>query len=79
MTVEIKDKTAWTTDSEIRYLNQIGAFKPEHGKTKADFLKGYLRALPKRAKWIGMNKPLLFNHANKLLQQEIIGQSRALK
>ena len=65
-----KETVAWSTESEIEYINQIGTFRPDK-KDRITFLKGYIAALPNRVKWAGMDKMRIMKHSNTLLQENL--------
>ena len=65
-----KETIAWSTESEIDYINQIGTFRPDN-KDRITFLKGYIAAIPNRVKWAGMDKIRIIYHANTLLQENL--------
>ena len=65
-----KETVAWSTESEIEYINQIGTFRPDN-KDRITFLKGYIAAIPNRVKWAGMDKMRIIYHANTLLQENL--------
>jgi hypothetical protein len=65
-----KETIAWSTDSEIEYINQIGTFRPDN-KDRITFLRGYIAAIPNRIKWAGMDKMRIVKHAGTLLQENL--------
>ena len=65
-----KETIAWSTDSEIEYINQIGTFRPDN-KDRITFLKGYIAAIPNRVKWAGMDKMRIMKYSNTLLQENL--------
>lgn len=65
-----KETIAWSTESEIEYINQIGTFRPDN-KDRITFLKGYIAALPCRVRWAGMDKMRIMKHSNTLLQENL--------
>jgi hypothetical protein len=65
-----KETIAWSTDSEIEYINQIGTFRPDN-KDRITFLRGYIAAIPNRVKWAGMDKMRIVKHAGTLLQENL--------
>ena len=65
-----KETIAWSTESEIEYINQIGTFRPDN-KDRITFLKGYIAAIPNRVKWAGMDKMRIMKHSNTLLQENL--------
>lgn len=65
-----KETIAWSTESEIEYINQIGTFRPDN-KDRITFLKGYIAAIPNRVKWAGMDKMRIMTHSNTLLQENL--------
>ena len=65
-----KETIAWSTESEIEYINQIGTFRPDN-KDRITFLKGYIAAIPNRIKWAGMDKMRIMKHSNTLLQENL--------
>ena len=65
-----KETIAWSTESEIEYINQIGTFRPDN-KNRITFLKGYIAAIPNRVKWAGMDKMRIMKHSNTLLQENL--------
>lgn len=65
-----KETIAWSTDSEIEYINQIGTFRPDN-KNRITFLRGYIAAIPNRVKWAGMDKMRIVKHAKTLLQENL--------
>ncbi len=62
-----KETIAWSTESEIEYINQIGTFRPDN-KNRITFLRGYIAAIPNRVRWAGMDKIKVTKHAKTLLQ-----------
>ena len=65
-----KETIAWSTESEVEYINQIGTFRPDN-KDRITFLKGYIAAIPNRVKWAGMDKMRIMKHSNTLLQENL--------
>ena len=65
-----KETIAWSTESEIEYINQIGTFRPDN-KDRITFLKGYIAAIPNRVKWAGMDKMRIMKYSNTLLQENL--------
>lgn len=65
-----KETIAWSTESEIEYINQIGTFRPDN-KDRITFLKGYIAAIPNRVRWAGMDKMRIMKHSNTLLQENL--------
>ena len=65
-----KESVAWTTDSEIEYLNAIGTFRPDDCD-RITFLKGYIAAIPNRVRWAGINRLIVTKHAKTLLQENL--------
>ena len=65
-----KETVAWSTESEIEYINQIGTFRPDN-KDRITFLKGYTAAIPNRVEWAGMDKMRIMKHSNTLLQENL--------
>lgn len=61
----------WTTESEINYLQNAGNFHPEHGKSKIDFLVGYIKAAKNRVSWSGISRPKVMARAKELLLIEM--------
>ena len=65
-----KETIAWSTESEVEYINQIGTFRPDN-KDRITFLKGYIAAIPNRVKWAGMDKMRIMKCSNTLLQENL--------
>ena len=65
-----KETIAWSTESEVEYINQIGTFRPDN-KDRITFLKGYIAAIPNRVRWAGMDKMRIMKHSNTLLQENL--------
>ena len=65
-----KETVAWSTESEIEYINQIGTFRPDN-KDRITFLYGYIAAIPSRVRWAGMDKMRIMKHSNTLLQENL--------
>ena len=61
----------WTTESEIHYLQNVGNFHPEHGKSKIDFLVGYIKAAKHRVRWSGISRSKVLARAQELLLIEM--------
>lgn len=66
-----KDNRGWTTESELKYLNNIGRYHPENGKTTFDFLSAYINAAKKRVVWCGIDKRQVLLRATELLHREM--------
>lgn len=65
-----KETIAWSTESEIDYINQIGTFRPDN-KDRIAFLKGYIAAIPNRVRWAGMDKMRIMKLSNTLLKENL--------
>ncbi len=70
-----KETIAWSTESEIEYINQIGTFRPDN-KDRIAFLKGYIAAIPNRVRWAGMDKIRIIYHADTLLKENLARELR---
>ena len=46
----------WSQEAEVSFIRKLGTFAASHGKTRADLLKGYIKAHPLRARWIGITQ-----------------------
>lgn len=65
---------AWTTESEFDFLTNIGKSlsKDQSTKhTKAELLRGYLRAAPLRYDWGSVDKQAAIRYAKDLLDAEL--------
>ena len=65
-----KNKTAWSNELEIAWLDNIGNRVPEHmvGKyTKRQFLLGYIKSCKNRKDWNKIKKDSVLEHARSLL------------
>ena len=65
-----KETVAWSTESEIEYINQIGTFRPDDCD-RITFLRGYIAAIPNRVRWAGINRLIVTKHAKTLLQENL--------
>ena len=63
-----KEPVAWTTDSEIEYINQIGTFRPDNCD-RITFLQGYISSIPNRVRWAGIDLLKVTKHAKTLLKE----------
>ena len=65
MTVRRK---AWTTESELDYLDNIGSFRPDD-QDKETFLRGYIASIPNRVCWAGIERIKITKYAKALLKK----------
>lgn len=65
-----KEAVAWTTESEIEYINQIGTFRPDYCN-RITFLKGYLASISNRVRWAGIDRIKVIKHAKTLLSENL--------
>lgn len=73
--VDKKKKTvAWSTDSEIEYVNRLAAFEPDEedkfnliGQPRDTLLKGYVASIRNRVRWANVDRKLVAKHARALL------------
>ncbi len=63
----VKSKRPWTTTVEIDYLDTIGDNYPVQGKTKRDFLHGYIQGAFRRTEWGNIDADKAIAYAEKLL------------
>ncbi len=68
-TLKVRDRSFWTTDAEIEYINKIGTFHATFNRTPIDYLKGYIKSLNRRTTWGAINKCEVMTHALQLLEQ----------
>jgi len=64
----ISRKEAWTTESELDYLDNIGTFRPDD-QDKETFLRGYIASIPNRVRWAGIERIKITKHAKNLLKK----------
>lgn len=61
-------KEAWTTESELDYLDNIGSFRPDD-QDKETFLRGYIASIPNRVRWAGIERIKITKYAKALLKK----------
>ena len=59
----------WSQEAEVGFIRKLGTFAASHGKTRADLLKGYIKAHPLRARWLGIDGDRVLDFAKRQLAE----------
>ena len=59
----------WGQEAEVGFIRKLGTFSASHGKTRADLLKGYIKAHPLRARWLGIDGDRVLDFAKRQLAE----------
>jgi len=66
----MKNRNLHTTNDELVYIRQIGQFNTKQDKpSRRVMLQNYLKAMPLRVNWNGMDKDLIEVHARLELER----------
>ena len=59
----------WSQEAEVSFIRKLGTFAASHGKTRAELLRGYIKAHPLRVRWIGINADRVLDFAKRQLAE----------